>query len=172
MLVFITLFILAADVFDVFRDKWLFKPVRRPEGMQGLPEVAKPSELDPNPFEWSPQEPSSFEFEMVEGIMRVYDGPERKQELFPVPGNSYDFFSDMHWCARAPCLFHTSYRLKLEPVGASRTLLWRFHRWRQCAKGWCDSFSRQCAVVSPHSMLSQPRTNILLQCMLLTYVEH
>ena len=60
-------------------------------------EVARPSLLEARPFEWSPQEPSDFEFEMVNGIIRIYRGSQRDNEAFPVPGSSYDFFSDMHW---------------------------------------------------------------------------
>jgi hypothetical protein len=86
------------------REKWLFRPARRPQDMQGLPEAAKPSELDAAPFEWTPQQPSPYEFELVDGIFRVYEGKRRDEEAFPLPGDSYDFFSDMHWCAHTcPC---------------------------------------------------------------------
>ncbi|KAK9901310.1 hypothetical protein WJX75_005763 [Coccomyxa subellipsoidea] len=82
------------------REKWLFKPAVQPEHLAHLEEVAKPSLVDSNPFEWTPQEPSDFQYEMIDGIMRVYRGDERGEEAFPVPGNSYDFFSDMHWVLR------------------------------------------------------------------------
>ena len=79
------------------RDKWLFKPALSPEAMGQCEEVARPSQLEARPFGWSPQEPSHFEFEMVQGVIRVYHGSQRHEEAFPVPGTSYDFFSDMHW---------------------------------------------------------------------------
>ena len=79
------------------RDKWLFKPAKSPAAMGPCEEVARPSLLEAKPFEWSPQEPSDFEFEMVNGIIRIYRGSQRETEAFPVPGSSYDFFSDMHW---------------------------------------------------------------------------
>lgn len=79
------------------RDKWLFKPAKSPAAMGPCEEVARPSLLEARPFEWSPQEPSNFEFEMVNGIIRIFRGSQRDTEAFPVPGTSYDFFSDMHW---------------------------------------------------------------------------
>ncbi|BDA45326.1 AMP deaminase 2 at C-terminar half [Coccomyxa sp. Obi] len=82
------------------REKWLFKPAVQPEHLAHLQEVAKPSLVDPDPFEWTPQEPSDYQYELVDGIMRVYHGDDRSQEAFPLPGNSYDFFSDMHWILR------------------------------------------------------------------------
>ncbi len=69
----------------------------QPEHLAHLEEVAKPSLVDPEPFEWTPQEPSDYQYELVDGIMRVYHGDDRSEEAFPLPGNSYDFFSDMHW---------------------------------------------------------------------------
>ena len=47
------------------------------------------------------QEKSDFEIEMIDGVIRVFSGPGREQEAFPLPGNSFDFFSDMHWCGTA-----------------------------------------------------------------------
>ena len=47
------------------------------------------------------QEKSDFEIEMIDGVVRVFRGPGREQEAFPLPGNSFDFFSDMHWCGTA-----------------------------------------------------------------------
>ena len=79
------------------RDKWLFKPALSPEAMGPCEEVARVSQLEARPFGWSPQEPSQFEFEMVQGVIRVFHGSQRQEEAFPVPGTSYDFFSDMHW---------------------------------------------------------------------------
>ena len=72
--------------------------------MGACEEVARPSLLEARPFEWSPQEPSEFEFEMVNGIIRIFQGSQRETEAFPVPGSSYDFFSDMHWWAVRPLL--------------------------------------------------------------------
>ena len=66
-----------------------------------MEEVARPSQLEAKPFEWSPQEPSGFEFEMMNGVIRIFRGPQRDTEAFPLPGNSYDFFSDMHWWVTA-----------------------------------------------------------------------
>ena len=81
------------------REKWLFRPAAQPHLQAGLQEVAKPSLLEPEPFAWRPQQRSGFEFEMLDGVIRVFRGPGREQEAFPVPGNSFDFFSDMHWFA-------------------------------------------------------------------------
>lgn len=60
-------------------------------------ETCSVQQVDPSPFEWTPQERSDFQCEMVDGIIRVFRGDDREEEAFPVPGNSFDFFSDMHW---------------------------------------------------------------------------
>lgn len=57
-----------------------------------MPEAANPSEIFGDPFKWEPQPVVPYTFEMQDGVFRVYDGD---KEPFPVPGNSYDFFSDM-----------------------------------------------------------------------------
>lgn len=57
-----------------------------------MPEAANPSEIFGDPFQWEPQPVAPFTFEMQDGVFRVYDG---NTEPFPVPGNSFDFFSDM-----------------------------------------------------------------------------
>ncbi|KAK9824634.1 hypothetical protein WJX72_011865 [[Myrmecia] bisecta] len=80
------------------RAKWLFTPAKSPEDMGSVPECAAPSEINPNhdPFKWTPQEKSPYVYEMVDGIVRVYSDVSRTVEPFPVPGNSFDFFTDMH----------------------------------------------------------------------------
>ena len=75
--------------------------------MPPLPEVAAPSDVQPAPFDWAPAEASAHVFEMDDGIVRVWTDASRSQEPYAVPGTSYEFFSDMHRCARsarAECL--------------------------------------------------------------------
>ena len=60
-----------------------------------MQEAAAPSHINGDPFEWEPQPVAPFHFEMQDGVFRVYDNAARTSEPFPVPGNSFDFFSDM-----------------------------------------------------------------------------
>ena len=63
-----------------------------------MPEAAAPSHINGDPFKWEPQPVAPYDFEMQDGIFRVYDSAAHTSELFPVPGNSFDFFSDMSRC--------------------------------------------------------------------------
>ena len=84
------------ECFGAFRDKWLFTARVCPaEQHPDLQEAAAPSHINGDPFEWEPQPVAPFDFKMQDGIFRVYDDAAHTSELFPVPGNSYDFFSDM-----------------------------------------------------------------------------
>lgn len=78
------------------RDKWLFtaqvSPAQQHPGMQ---EAAAPSHINGDPFKWEPQPVAPYDFEMQDGVFRVYDNAAHTSEPFPVPGNSFDFFSDM-----------------------------------------------------------------------------
>ena len=73
----------------------MFQPRVSPEHMPDLPEAAAVSHISPDPFQWEPQPAMQYDFEMQDGVIRVWSDKERRQEPFPVPGNSYDFFSDM-----------------------------------------------------------------------------
>jgi len=84
----------------LLRDKWLFRSsVQFPADE---PEVANPSDLlegrDPFEFDTSdPQtQPSEFDFEMEHGVTKVWTDSSRKTVLAETPGNSYEFFVDMH----------------------------------------------------------------------------
>ncbi|DBA77340.1 TPA: hypothetical protein ACH3X2_000858 [Trebouxia sp. C0005] len=78
------------------RDKWLFTARVSPaEQHPGMPEVAAPSLINGDPFKWEPQPVAPYDFEMQDGVFRVYDNAAHTSEPFPVPGNSFDFFSDM-----------------------------------------------------------------------------
>ena len=63
--------------------------------MPDLPEVAAVSHISADPFHWEPQPTMQYDFEMQDGVIRVWSDKQRRQEPFPVPGDSYDFFSDM-----------------------------------------------------------------------------
>lgn len=82
--------------FPICRDKWLFAARVSPaEQHPGMQEAAAPSHINGDPFEWEPQPVAPFDFEMQDGVFRVYDNAAHTSEPFPVPGNSFDFFSDM-----------------------------------------------------------------------------
>ena len=79
-----------------------------------LREVAALSELAAHQslFEWTPQEPSSYVYEMREGVMHVFTDAQRTEEPFALPGNAFDFFTDMHRCGlgrAAGCNCNKSY---------------------------------------------------------------
>ncbi|KAK9843466.1 hypothetical protein WJX81_004251 [Elliptochloris bilobata] len=78
------------------REKWLFRPAVPPSEMPPLPEAAAPSDVQPAPFDWLAAERSAQEFEMDDGIVRVWTDASRTEEPYAVPGTSYEFFSDMH----------------------------------------------------------------------------
>lgn len=88
------------------RDKWLFAAKVSPaEQHPGMEEAAAPSHINGDPFDWKPQPVAPFDFEMQDGVFRVYDDAAHTSQPFPVPGNSFDFFSDMsrYTC----CMVHT-----------------------------------------------------------------
>jgi len=88
------------NAFAPCRDKWLFTARVSPaEQHPGMPEVAAPSLINGDPFKWEPQPVAPYDFEMQDGVFRVYDNAAHTSEPFPVPGNSFDFFSDMSRCA-------------------------------------------------------------------------
>ena len=64
-----------------------------------MQEAAAPSHINGDPFKWEPQPVAPYDFEMQDGVFRVYDNAAHTSEPFPVPGNSFDFFSDMSRCA-------------------------------------------------------------------------
>jgi hypothetical protein len=67
---------------------------------QHEPEAASPSEVCPQPLEYHPVATTGESWAAVEGVVRVL-GPDGTN-LFPVPGNATDFFTDMHrWGWRA-----------------------------------------------------------------------
>lgn len=70
--------------------------------MGPLPEVAAPSDLTSDVFKWEPMEASSHVFRMEDGVVRVYSDASMTHEPWPLPGTSYEFFSDLHRCAPAP----------------------------------------------------------------------
>lgn len=61
-------------------------------------EASQPSDLNPTPFEWTPQTPSKHAFKIIGGIYHVYSDETMTEEPFPVPGTALDFFTDMHRC--------------------------------------------------------------------------
>ena len=75
------------------RDKWLFTSNMRPAQQAHMAEAAAPSEIFGDPFKWEPQPVAPFDFEMQDGVFRVFD--RSGAEPFQLPGNSFDFFSDM-----------------------------------------------------------------------------
>lgn len=58
-----------------------------------MAEAAAPSEIFGDPFKWEPQPVAPFDFEIQDGVFRVFD--RSGAEPFQLPGNSFDFFSDM-----------------------------------------------------------------------------
>ena len=80
-----------------FRAKWLFKPKVSPDRMPKLKEVASVSELgSTHQFQWTPQKASSFQYEMQDGVVTVWQDEGKSESLFQIPGTAFDFFSDMH----------------------------------------------------------------------------
>lgn len=61
-------------------------PAVSPEARRHEPEAAVPSDIDPQPFQYSPQPPSGHSFRMVEGVMQVFSPDDRgfNNNLFPV----------------------------------------------------------------------------------------
>ncbi len=55
-----------------------------PELRRGDPEVAKPSEVQPNPMQYSSLPATSHTYEMVDGVMRVYADDTSEENIFPV----------------------------------------------------------------------------------------
>eukprot|EP00884_Botryococcus_braunii_P015280 jgi/Botrbrau1/2435/Bobra.0395s0056.1 len=76
------------------REKWLFRPAVPPEAMGPLPEVAAPSDLRADVFKWEAVEPSPYVFQMEDGVLRVYSDATMSHEPWPLPGTSYEFFSE------------------------------------------------------------------------------
>ena len=84
-----------------------------------MPEAAAPSHINGDPFQWEPQPVAPYDFEMQDGVFRVYDNAAHTSEPFPVPGNSFDFFSDMSRYALT-CLMHCVYEVRLMHMGVRR----------------------------------------------------
>lgn len=78
------------------RVKWLFTPALSPEQRASEPEVASMSEAVPKSLQWSPLKRSRHCFEMIDGVVAVYADESRELQLFAPPGDSFEFFSDMH----------------------------------------------------------------------------
>ena len=45
---------------------------------------------------WKSMPASSYCYEMVEGVVAVYADESRQLQCFAPPGDSFEFFSDMH----------------------------------------------------------------------------
>ena len=54
------------------------------------------SEAVPNSLTWRPLPRSQHHYEMVEGVVCVWEDGSMQNQLFAPPGDSFDFFSDMH----------------------------------------------------------------------------
>lgn len=105
----------------ICRDKWLFAARVSPaEQHPGMEEAAAPSHINGDPFDWKPQPVAPFDFEMQDGVFRVYDDASHTSQPFPVPGNSFDFFSDMSRytnCLRILQALHTVVFVALDNAG-------------------------------------------------------
>lgn len=67
-------------------------------------------------------QPSEFDFEMEHGVTKVWTDSSRKTVLAETPGNSYEFFVDMHRCALPPqAVLLTILLTNLHNVSQSRT---------------------------------------------------
>ena len=47
-------------------------------------------------FTYEPQDASQYTFEMEDGVIKVFSDANKDDDPFPLPGNSVDFFTDMH----------------------------------------------------------------------------
>lgn len=54
------------------------------------------SEAVPKSLQWRPLKRSRHCFEMIDGVVAVYADESRELQLFAPPGDSFEFFSDMH----------------------------------------------------------------------------
>jgi AMP deaminase len=57
-------------------------------------EAAVPSDLA-DPFEYQALPKSLHPFRLVDGVFRIFEAEDSDKELFPLPGNDKDFFTDM-----------------------------------------------------------------------------
>eukprot|EP00854_Cymbomonas_tetramitiformis_P000581 gene581-982_t len=103
------------------RQQYLFRQAALPEpdavGSSPLKEALTEEVL----FQWQPGAPvdgTSHTYQMVDGVMRVYDTAlEDRKEVFVVPKTANDFFRDMHWILKVvnsgPCKTLCHHRLLL-----------------------------------------------------------
>lgn len=85
------------------RRKWLY-PRPPPDLVKNVPEATIPSEINTNPLEYRPLEPSSHVFDIIDGVTIVYLDRTRQQQVCKLPGTASDFFSDMHRVLRYAAL--------------------------------------------------------------------
>ena len=75
-----------------------------------------PSDLA-DPFEYCALPKSAHSFRLVDGVFRIYEDEASDKEVFPLPGNDRDFFTDMlHLCkvgAAGPMKTYCHHRLAL-----------------------------------------------------------
>ena len=120
------------------RQKWLFRPQQSPESQALRPEARCISEVVPSIMEEGPQpEAASYSWAMVNGVVSVWQDEARSKRLFAPPGTSFDFFSDMHWCALAGTGSHAS---STQPIPAPRSR----HESANCAASPCAPASSDC----------------------------
>lgn len=100
------------------RSKWVFKPRLSPEDMVDVPEAQLMRHcLGDDPFHWDNMPPQQYRFQMVDGVVHVWDPSHSDERLFAPPGDSHDFFSTMHWLLKVSAMGHvrsfTHHRMQL-----------------------------------------------------------
>jgi len=74
----------------------ILQPGQTPDQRKRELEARNPSDLNPNPMEYRPIPASTHTFEMVDGVMAVFQDEVSTENLFPVPGTAAEFFTSMH----------------------------------------------------------------------------
>lgn len=99
------------------RKKWLFQPAVTLEARRFELEATVPSEIFSDPLIYKPCPKSQHTFQMVNGVMEVYEDATSSENLFPVPGTAQEFFTDMHrilrYSAVGPVKSYCHHRLML-----------------------------------------------------------
>uniref|UniRef100_A0A7N0TXH6 AMP deaminase n=1 Tax=Kalanchoe fedtschenkoi TaxID=63787 RepID=A0A7N0TXH6_KALFE len=76
------------------RKSYLFREAVAPWVKEIISDPSTPKP-NPAPFSYTPEEKTDHYFEMVDGVVHVYENEDAKEELFPVKGAT-TFFTDLH----------------------------------------------------------------------------
>ncbi|KAJ3676347.1 hypothetical protein LUZ60_003759 [Juncus effusus] len=97
----------ALDEIDVFktlqkclelREKYVFREEIAPWEKEVITDPSTPKP-NPNPFSYSSEEKTDHYFEMVDGVVHLYESEDRGERLYPV-ADATTFFTDLHHILR------------------------------------------------------------------------